>query len=55
MAADGTPPAAPPPVSWPRRLGQFARGAFIGGLLVFALIELYAQIGNLTAFKYVGF
>ena len=57
MASDPQPSGqeAAPRVSWPRLLGRLTRGAFIGGLLVFALIELYAQIGNLTAFKYVGF
>lgn len=50
-------PAPPPETKTPpaTRLGQIAQGMVVGILLVLALFELLAQMGNVTPFKYQGF
>ncbi len=46
---------ARPRTSLARRLGQIAQGLLIGALLVLALFELLARLGEITPFKYQGF
>jgi hypothetical protein len=53
MSAPAPPPQARTPTA--TRLGQIAQGVVIGILLVLALFELLAQMGNVTPFKYQGF
>ena len=41
--------------SFPRRLGRIAQGVVVGSLLLLAVLELIAQAGDITPFKYQGF
>jgi len=45
----------PDQVKWAYRLGRLAQGGILGGLLALALLNLWAEAGDVRLFRYQNF